>query len=98
MLEQKNRNPKLKIIAWRNTNVSVTDIRTALKSIKGLFLDLNDFDKTLTEISKRSSRLVCKGGFFDPRFKTETDDLYDGSESSLDEEDVGGNAKRRREM
>ena len=34
MLEQKNRNPKLKIIAWRNTNVSVTDIRTALKSIK----------------------------------------------------------------
>ena len=92
-----------------NTNISVIDIRTALKSIKGLSLELNDFDKTLTEISKHSSRLQCKYFIYDPYSEEskssateevvpdyDPDDLYDGSDSSLDEEDAGGDIKRRK--
>ncbi|KGQ96166.1 hypothetical protein MG1_03645 [Candida albicans GC75] len=109
MLEEKNKNAELKVYAWGNTNISVIDIRTALKSIKGLSLELNDFDKTLTEISKHSSRLQCKYFVYDPYSKEskssateevaldyDPDDLYDGSDSSLDEEDAGGDIKRRK--
>ena len=109
MLEEKNKNAELEICAWGNTNISVIDIRTALKSIKGLSLELNDFDKTLTEISKHSSRLQCKYFVYDPYSKEskssateevaldyDPDDLYDGSDSSLDEEDAGGDIKRRK--
>ncbi|KGQ86629.1 hypothetical protein MEO_03577 [Candida albicans P94015] len=109
MLEEKNKNAELKVYAWGNTNISVIDIRTALKSIKGLSLELNDFDKTLTEISKHSSRLQCKYFVYDPysneskssateevALDYDPDDLYDGSDSSLDEEDAGGDIKRRK--
>ena len=109
MLEEKNKYAELEICAWGNTNISVIDIRTALKSIKGLSLEVDDFDKTLTEISKHSSRLQCKYFVYDPYSKEskssateevaldyDPDDLYDGSDSSLDEEDAGGDIKRRK--
>ena len=111
MLEEKNKNAELKVYAWGNTNISVIDIRTALKSIKGLSLEVDDFDKTLTEISKHSSRLQCKYFVYDPYSKEskssateevaldyDPDDLYDGSDVSLDEEDVGGGDTNRRKM
>ncbi|KHC35259.1 hypothetical protein MGO_03610 [Candida albicans P76055] len=111
MLEEKNKNAELKVYASGNTNISVIDIRTALKSIKGLSLELNDFDKTLTEISKHSSRLQCKYFVYDPYSKEskssateevaldyDPDDLYDGSDVSSDEEDVGGGDTNRRKM
>ena len=92
-----------------NTNISVIDIRTALKSIKGLSLEVDDFDKTLTEISKHSSRLTCESiisGLYSEESESsateevvpdyDPDDLYDGSDSSLDEEDAGGDIKRRK--
>ena len=87
---------RTKSLRLGNTNISVIDIRTALKSIKGLSLELNDFDKTLTEISKHSSRLQCKYFVYDPYSKEskssateevaldyDPDDLYDGSDVSL---------------
>ena len=65
----------------------------------------------MTEISKHSSRLTCESiisGLYSEESESsateevaldyDPDDLYDGSDVSLDEEDVGGNAKRRREM
>ena len=109
MLEEKNKNAELKVYAWGNTNISVIDIRTALKSIKGLSLEVDDFDKTLTEISKHSSRLTCESiisGLYSEESESsateevvpdyDPDDLYDGSDSSLDEEDAGGDIKRRK--
>ena len=109
MLEEKNKNAELKVYAWGNTNISVIDIRTALKSIKGLSLELNDFDKTLTEISKHSSRLTYESiisGLYSEESESsateevvpdyDPDDLYNGSDSSLDEEDAGGDIKRRK--
>ncbi|KGR15112.1 hypothetical protein MG9_03571 [Candida albicans P37037] len=111
MLEEKNKNPKLHVYATENSNISVIDIRTALKLVKGLVLFLNDFDKSLTEISRRSSRLICIGESRDPHFENyefsateevvpdyDPDDLYDGSDASSDEEDTGDDTKRRREM
>ena len=111
MLEEKNKNPKLHVYATENSNISVIDIRTALKLVKGLVLFLNDFDKSLTEISRRSSRLICIGESRDPHFVNyefsateevvpdyDPDNLYDGSDASLDEEDTGDDTKRRREM
>ena len=111
MLEEKNKNPKLHVYATENSNISVIDIRTALKLVKGLVLFLNDFDKSLTEISRRSSRLICIGESRDPHFENyefsateevvpdyDPDNLYDGSDASLDEEDTGDDTKRRREM
>ena len=62
MFEEKNKNAKLRVIAKENANVSVIDIRRALKAIKGLSLDLDEFDKTLIEISKHSSRLIANIG------------------------------------
>ena len=109
MLEEKNKNAELKVYASGNTNISVIDIRTALKSIKGLSLEVDDFDKTLTEISKHSSRLTCESiisGLYSEESESsateevaldyDPDDLYDGSDSSLDEEDAGGDIKRRK--
>ena len=111
MLEEKNKNAELKVYAWGNTNISVIDIRTALKSIKGLSLEVDDFDKTLTEISKHSSRLTCESiisGLYSEESESsateevaldyDPDDLYDGSDVSLDEEDVGGGDTNRRKM
>lgn len=111
MLEEKNKNAELEICAWGNTNISVIDIRTALKSIKGFSLEVDDFDKTLTEISKHSSRLTCESiisGLYSEESESsateevvpdyDPDDLYDGSDASLDEEDTGDDTKRRREM
>ena len=57
MLEEKNKNAKLRVYAIDNVNVSVIDIRRILKAIKGLSLVVSKFDKTLTEIS--SILLVC---------------------------------------
>ena len=109
MLEEKNKNAELKVYAWGNTNISVIDIRIALKSIKGLSLEVDDFDKTLTKISKHSSRLTCESiisGLYSEESESsateevvpdyDPDDLYDGSDSSLDEEDAGGDIKRRK--
>ena len=96
MFEEKNKNAKLRVIAKENANVSVIDIRRALKAIKGLSLDLDEFDKTLIEISKHSSRLDCEYRCYDFCIEEpETDDLYNGSESGLDEESSGTKKKRR---
>ena len=87
MLEEKNKNAKLRVYARGNLNVSVVDIRKTLKVIKGLSLDLSNFDNTLVEIAKRSSRLRCIEESLDPYIKgSKIDDLYNGSESNLDEE------------
>ena len=96
MFEEKNKNAKLRVIAKENANVSVIDIRRALKAIKGLSLDLDEFDKTLIEISKHSSRLDCEYRCYDFCIEEpETDDLYNGSESGLGEESSGTKKKRR---
>ena len=96
MFEEKNKNAKLRVTAKENANVSVIDIRRALKAIKGLSLDLDEFDKTLIEISKHSSRLDCEYRCYDFCIEEpETDDLYNGSESGLDEESSGTKKKRR---
>ena len=96
MFEEKNKNSKLRVTAKENANVSVIDIRRALKAIKGLSLDLDEFDKTLIEISKHSSRLDCEYRCYDFCIEEpETDDLYNGSESGLDEESSGTKKKRR---
>ncbi|KHC46620.1 hypothetical protein W5O_01883 [Candida albicans Ca6] len=87
MLEEKNKNAKLRVYARGNLNVSVVDIRKTLKVIKGLSLDLSNFDNTLVEIAKRSSRLRCIEESLDPYIKgSKIDDLYNGSESNSDEE------------
>ena len=94
MLEEKNKNAKLRIYARGNLNVSVIDIRKTLKAIKGLSLDLSNFDNTLIEIANRSSRLRCIEEPLDPYIvESKTDDLYNGSESSLDQES-GGTKKK----
>ncbi|KHC38066.1 hypothetical protein MGO_01834 [Candida albicans P76055] len=96
MFEEKNKNAKLRVTAKENANVSVIHIRRALKAIKGLSLDLDEFDKTLIEISKHSSRLDCEYRCYDFCIEEpETDDLYNGSESGLDEESSGTKKKRR---
>ena len=96
MLEEKNKNAKLRVYARGNLNVSVIDIRKTLKAIKGLSLDLSNFDNTLIEIANRSSRLRCIEEPLDPYIvKSKTDDLYNGSESSLDQESGGTKKKRR---
>ena len=96
MLEEKNKNAKLRIYARGNLNVSVIDIRKTLKAIKGLSLDLSNFDNTLIEIANRSSRLRCIEEPLDPYIvESKTDDLYNGSESSLDQESGGTKKKRR---
>ena len=96
MLEEKNKNAKLRVNAIGNLNVSVIDIRKTLKAIKGLSLDLSNFDNTLIEIANRSSRLRCIEEPLDPYIvESKTDDLYNGSESSLDQESGGTKKKRR---
>ncbi|KAF6065329.1 hypothetical protein FOB64_005076 [Candida albicans] len=96
MLEEKNKNAKLRIYARGNLNVSVIDIRKTLKAIKGLSLDLSNFDNTLIEIANRSSRLRCIEEPLDPYIvESKTDDLYNGSESSSDQESGGTKKKRR---
>ena len=97
MLEEKNKNAKLRVYAIDNVNVSVIDIRRVLKAIKGLSLVVSKFDKTLTEISKHSSRLHCQYTHVDPRIKQpEIDDLYNGSDSGSDEESSVTKNKRRK--
>ena len=96
MLEEKNKNAKLRVYARGNLNVSVIDIRKTLKAIKGLSLDLSNFDNTLIEIANRSSRLRCIEEPLDPYIvESKTDDLYNGSDSSLDQESGGTKKKRR---
>ena len=108
MYEEKNKNAKLRIQATGNLNLNVIDVRKVMKAIKGLSLELSKFDETLREISNHSSRLSCMHGIFDP-YADETkasgksdiildydsDDLYNGSVFTLDEEytdddDYGG--------
>ncbi|KGU11591.1 hypothetical protein MEQ_01862, partial [Candida albicans P87] len=97
MLEEKNKNAKLRVYAIDNVNVSVIDIRRVLKAIKGLSLVVSKFDKTLTEISKHSSRLHCQYPHVDHRIKQpEIDDLYNGSDSGSDEESSVTKNKRRK--
>ena len=97
MLEEKNKNAKLRVYAIDNVNVSVIDIRRVLKAIKGLSLVVSKFDKTLTEISKHSSRLHCQYTHVDHRIKQpEIDDLYNGSDSGSDEESSVTKNKRRK--
>ncbi|CAX41213.1 LPF family protein, putative [Candida dubliniensis CD36] len=105
MYEEKNRNAVLKVFAPGNRNVNVIDARRVMKEFKGLSLALADFDETLKEISKHSSRLECLS-HSDPYFdKSEfsgteevvshydPEDLYNGSEFSSDEEDNGSGNK-----
>lgn len=97
MLNDKYKNVKLRVNACGNLNVSVIDIRRALKAIKGLSLYVTELDKTLIEISKHSSRLKCIPEYIDPLLKgSQTDDLYNGSEFSLDEESDSTVARKRR--
>ena len=62
-----------------------------MKASKGLSLYLSKLDEDLVEISKRSSRLHFNGELLDTYIKNpKTDDLYNGSDSNLDEQsDVG---------
>lgn len=99
MFEEKNRNPKLRVNATGNLNINISDIKRALKIIKGLSLELNKFNEALTEISKHSSRLHCISQLVDPYFEESTtekivgsdydpEDLYNGSDFNLDEEEI----------
>ena len=89
-------------------NVDAHDVRKVMKAVKGLSLNLNEFSDTLKEISQHSYRLSCVYLARDPYFEksepSETeevvaeynsDDLYNGSVFTLDEEytdddDYGG--------
>ena len=85
MIDKKNKKAKLRVEATGNWNVSVVDIRRALKASKGLSLYLSKLDEDLVEISKRSSRLHFNGELLDTYIKKpKTDDLYNGSDSNLD--------------
>ncbi|KHC49121.1 hypothetical protein W5O_00606 [Candida albicans Ca6] len=99
MFEEKNRNPKLRVNATGNLNINISDIKRALKVIKGLSLELNKFNEALTEISKHSSRLHCISQLVDPYFEESTtekivgsdydpEDLYNGSDFNSDEEEI----------
>ena len=108
MYEEKNKNARLRVDARGNLNVSVIDVRKVMKAVKGLSLNLNEFSDTLKEISQHSYRLSCVYLARDPYFEksepSETeevvaeynsDDLYNGSVFTLDEEytdddDYGG--------
>ena len=109
MFEKKSENPKLRIDATGNLNVNVIDVRRVLKAIKGLSLDLNSFDETLRKIAQQSSRLCCIFETFDPYSDEaessgtsevvpdyDSDDLYNGSVFTLDEEDSGEDDYSRR--
>ena len=102
MFEEKNKNVKLRVNATGNLNLNVFDVRRALKASKGLSLNVNNFDKNLIEVSKRSTRLCCEYELPDPYFKEsemeeemvlvsdyDSDDLYNGSGFDLDEEYMG---------
>ena len=97
---EKEREPKVKNRRYGNLNVNVIDIRRVLKAIKGLSLDLNSFDETLRKFAQQSSRLCCIFETFDPYSDEaessgtsevvpdyDSDDLYNGSVFTLDEED-----------
>lgn len=99
MFEEKNKNVKLRVNATGNLNLNVFDVRRALKASKGLSLNVNNFDKNLIDVSKRSTRLCCEYELPDPYFKEsemeeevvlvsdyDSDDLYNGSGFDLDEE------------
>ncbi|KHC44345.1 hypothetical protein MEW_05928, partial [Candida albicans P60002] len=99
MFEESNESAKLSIRATGNLNVNVIDVRKVMKAIKGLSLDLNNFDDTLNEISEHSSRLSCIYGIFDPYsdeaessgtseivLDYDSDDLYNGSVFTPDED------------
>ena len=102
MFEEKNKNVKLRVNATGNLNLNVFDVRRALKASKGLSLNVNNFDKNLIEVSKRSTRLCCEYELPDPYFKEsemeeevvlvsdyDSDDLYNGSGFDPDEEYMG---------
>ena len=85
MIDKKIKMAKIRVDATGNWNVSVVDIRRALKASKGLSLYLSKLDEDLVEISKRSSRLHFNGELLDTYIKKpKTDDLYNGSDSNLD--------------
>ena len=69
MMDGKNKKAKLRVEATGNWNVSVVDIRRALKASKGLSLYLSKLDADLVEISKRSSRLHFNGELLDTYIK-----------------------------
>lgn len=96
------------MIAIGNWNLSVTDVRKMLKANKGLILKVSNVDETLAKISEHSSRLYCqlddKPDFKQSAFSASTEvasdcdheDLYNGSEPSLDGEDDEHCNKRRK--
>lgn len=57
MYEEKNKNAKIRVVAMRNLNVNVGDVKKAIKAIEGLYLSLNGYDKTLRNLSQKCSRL-----------------------------------------
>lgn len=105
MLYDENKNIKLGVIASGNWDMSVIDVRKILKVIKGLTIKVSQLDETLMDISKRYSRLECRFGTKSDSEKSESsemeevipdydsEDLYNRSESDLDEDDNGSSNK-----
>ena len=57
MYEEKNKNAKIRVVAMRNLNVNVGDVKKTIKAIEGLYLSLNGYDKTLRILPQKCSRL-----------------------------------------
>lgn len=107
MFEEQNRNAEINVYALANSKVNVLEARRVMKVIKGLSLMLSGSDETLREISKHSSRLKYRFILVNPNFKEsefsgtkeavnryDSDDLYNGSEFGLDDEEDAGDNKR----
>lgn len=101
MLDDKNKNTQLEVIAFSNWNLSVIDLRKMLKAIKGLTIKVNDLDETLLNIFQHSSRLYCRRGSKPDSMKSVTsinkkidteidsDDLYNGSDCGVEKIQYG---------
>lgn len=101
MVEEENRDAKLKVEATGNSNINVIDVRKLLKAIKGLSLDINCVDEALNRISDNSTRFSCSSRLPDPYSEEsgfseteevvvsdyDSDGLYNGSVFSPDEDD-----------
>ena len=74
MVEEENRDAKLKVEATGNSNINVIDVRKLLKAIKGLSLDINCVDEALNRISDNSTRFSCSSRLPDP-YSEESDSL-----------------------
>lgn len=107
MLEEKNKNAKLLVDATGNWNLNITDVKSALKAIRGLSLHLNKPNSTLSELFQYFSRVDCMFNVIDPYFEEpeaeevavsdyDSKDFYKGSLIGLNGEDNDDCHKRRR--